>query len=359
MRHPADGVLRRLLDEPAGVAETDRRHVAGCAQCLDDLSAARSDADLVGAALAHDAPVDVDAAWRRLTTTASGPAPARPVATPRPRRLRAAARRPAAAAVAVALVLGGAGAAAAGGWFEAFRTERIAPVALASSDLVGLPDLSAYGELEVSGEPDLREVADAAAAAEATGLDVPEVGALPRGVTGAPTYQVGDQASATFTFDAVRATREAAANGTVLPPVPPGLDGSAVRLVAGPGVAQVWSSGSGAPALLVARATAPTAYSSGLPFPQVRDYLLSLPGLPADVAAQLRTFAADGTTLPLPVPAEDVASSSADVGGVPATVLEVRGGLLTAVVWVQDGVLTAVAGSLDRDEVLAVARGLR
>ena len=41
MRHPTDGVLRRLLDEQAGVAETDRRHIAGCPRCLAQLATCR------------------------------------------------------------------------------------------------------------------------------------------------------------------------------------------------------------------------------------------------------------------------------------------------------------------------------
>ena len=44
MRHPTDGVLRRLLDEPAGVADADREHVADCPVCLVGLAAAREDA---------------------------------------------------------------------------------------------------------------------------------------------------------------------------------------------------------------------------------------------------------------------------------------------------------------------------
>ena len=34
MRHPSEGVLRRLVDEPAGVTDDDRAHVAGCPVCL-------------------------------------------------------------------------------------------------------------------------------------------------------------------------------------------------------------------------------------------------------------------------------------------------------------------------------------
>jgi hypothetical protein len=255
--------------------------------------------------------------------------------------------------------VGGAGAAAASDWLKIFQTEQIAPVSLSPADLVALPDLSAYGDLEVTREADVHEVADAAAATAETGLEVPEVSILPRGVSGDPLFQVGGAVSATFTFSAERAAQAATEAGHPLPTLPPGLDGSSVRMVAGPGVAQVWTSAAGAPALVVGRAVAPTAFSSGLPFETVRDYLLSLPGLPEDVAAQLRTFSGDGSTLPLPVPADQVTTSSAEVNGIPATVLATRDRSIAAVVWVDDGVVTAVAGSLDADELLTIARELR
>ena len=62
MNHPAEGVLRRLHDEPSGVALSDRRHVHDCSRCRDDLAGIRQDADLVGAALAPAGGPDVDAA---------------------------------------------------------------------------------------------------------------------------------------------------------------------------------------------------------------------------------------------------------------------------------------------------------
>jgi hypothetical protein len=363
MRHPTEGVLRRLLDDPAGVSDPDRRHVADCPVCLAGVAAAREDAALVGSALRSEGDVDVPAAWQRLSTTlaATTPADTAPQRAPeRAGRVRALLRRPAAAALAFGVVLAGAGTAAANDWLQIFRTEEIATVSLSTADLVALPDLSAYGEVEVTGGgEDVHAVDDAATAEEETGLDVPTPASLPAGVTGEPTYQVVGELSATFTFSAERAAQAAAEAGETLPPVPAGVDGSAVRLVAGPGLAQVWSSTSGVPALVVGRAVAPTAFSSGAPFETVRDYLLSLPGLPEDVATQLRTFAADGSTLPLPVPADMATSSEAEVDGVTATVVTTRDRNLTAVVWVDDEVVTVVAGSLDDDELLSVARGLR
>ena len=362
MRHPSEGVLRRLVDEPAGVTDDDRAHVSGCATCLQALERARADAQLVGAALAPSAAVDTDAAWARLSTTSA--APVRPVRVRKsslaPSRWRAGIRRPAVAALSAAVLLTGAGVAAANDWLPIFRTEQVAPIEVSSTELVQVPDLSAYGDVEVTQEPTTKQVADAESAAGYTGLDFPEIAGLPEGVTGDPAYQVADAASVTFTFSAAKAAQAAAAEGGTLPPPPPGLDGSSLRLEAGPAVAAVWSQPTGVPTLVVARVVAPTVYSSGVPFEDVRDYLLSLPGMPPGLASQLRDLSdSDDGTLPLPVPAELVTSSTADVGGRNATVLTSRDGLFAAVVWVRDGVMTGVAGTLSPDEVLSVARGLR
>jgi hypothetical protein len=358
MRHPSEGVLRRLVDEPAGVTVDDRAHVAGCPTCLRALDSALADARLVGAALATPTAgaVDTDAAWARLSMTTTAPVRQASVARS---RWRTTVRRPAVAALSALVLLTGAGVAAANDWLPIFQTQRVDPIEVTSTELVQVPDLSAYGDLEVTQEPGTEQVSDAATARERTGLAVPEVAALPEGVTGEPAYQVAGVVGATFTFSAEKAAQAAAAEGEILPPPPAGLDGSRLRLEAGPGVAAVWAQPTGVPTLVVARVVAPKVYSSGVPFETVRDYLLSLPGLPDGLADQLRDLSADGGTLPLPVPADLVTSSTADVGGTEATVLTSRNGLFAGVVWVEDGVMTGVAGSLTADELLSVARDLR
>ena len=92
MRHPTEGVLRRLVDEPAGVADADREHVAGCPTCLRALDTARADAQLVGSALAatSTSDIDTDAAWARLSTATAHD---RTPAGGRDRRARPVARR--------------------------------------------------------------------------------------------------------------------------------------------------------------------------------------------------------------------------------------------------------------------------
>lgn len=266
---------------------------------------------------------------------------------------------PAVAAVAVTAVVAGATTAAAADWLPVFRTEHVEPVPVSHHDLVALPDLSDYGKFRLIEEPELREVPDAAVAEDASGLEAPEVADLPRGVTGDPSYLVGGPASAEFTFSAERAEAAARASEASARPVPDGLDGTTFRITAGPGVAAVWSSNSDVPALAVARVVAPTVDSTGVRFDVARDYLLTLPGIPAELAEQLRDFSGDGTTLPLLVPADAMDSSTTDVEGAPATLMTSRDGAMAGVVWVEDGTVTAVAGSLSADEVLAVARELR
>lgn len=363
MRHPTEGSLRRLLDEPSGVGLDDREHVLSCEACQRSLAIMRDDADAVAAALgpASVPATDVDAAWARVSAAASADRGGELVSLPINRsRLRDAIRRPAVAGLAVAVVLAGAGTAAANDWLPIFQAERVVPVAISAADLNALPDLRAYGDVEFSGSPNVRRVANAEAAESETDIELPEVTHLPRGVTGDPTYQVGREVTLTFTFSADRAARTAAESGSELPTPPPGLDGSRMRLAAGPGVAMLWRRAEGIPTLVIGRAVAPSAFSSsGLPYETIRNYLLSLPGLPEDVARSLRTFDTDPATLPLPVPAGLVASSTSEVGGAPATVLTSQDGSITALIWVEDGMVNVVAGSVDTDEVLAVARGLR
>ena len=168
MRHPTEGTLRRVLDEPAGVSDADREHIARCSQCLSELSYIGEDAVLVHAALiagrgtrrekapagstvrtlaggagvtahpgpAHTGPahvpahavpahagpahtgritgdlattdVDVEAGWRRLSAAGADTGSPR-ITAPRGRPSLRVLKRPLVAAVVVAAVLAGAG----------------------------------------------------------------------------------------------------------------------------------------------------------------------------------------------------------------------------------------------------------
>ncbi|BEL05065.1 hypothetical protein Q0Z83_032560 [Actinoplanes sichuanensis] len=346
MRHPGDGLLRRLLDEPDGVADSDRSHVDDCPSCASRLMAVSSDADDVASALRFDVDVDVDAAWSRLLAGADHEAPV-PV---RPRRRWK--RTPFVAVVGVIALLGGASAAAAGNWFQIFHTEQVTPITVPQADLVQLPELDEFGTMRVESRPRIRDVDDARTAREATGLASPRITNLPMGVTGQPRFLVGDRVLGVFTFDRAKAEK---ALGRPVPEPPAGLATTEFRLTAGPGLAAVWPGNSGAPALMIGRVVAPKGFSNGVPFETARDYLLSLPGLPASVSGQLKAFTKEGGTLPLIVNESSESSFTTKVGKAPATVLTTDSGALSAVFWVEGGFINVVGGSLSTDEVLRVA----
>src|SRR4051812_37814922 len=142
MRHPTEGVLRRLLDEPAGVADPDREHIADCPVCLGTLARVREDAAAVDAALRADLPQDVDlaSAWSRLSAALPDHGPARTAATAGTRRRAALLRRPVVAVVAVVARLTGPRGPPANGWLPIFRAEQIPPVSVSPADPAALPD---------------------------------------------------------------------------------------------------------------------------------------------------------------------------------------------------------------------------
>ena len=332
MRHPTEGVLRRLLDEPAGVSDPDREHVAGCPQCLGELAAMRAGRRprRRGAGRPRRcADVDVAAAWRRLSHGQ------RPV--PAPRRsggARARRRAPAGRALA-APPCRRRSSRSPSSWpapaplppttgCRSSGPSRSPRSASAPPTCVALPDLSAYGERR--GDRRRRPARGRRRGGRGGGDRARRARGdrpCPRGVSGEPVYQVGARGERHLHLlgRAGRPGRRRGRGDAAGRPAGPGRQPGAAGRRPGRGRRSGRSRRPVCPPSLVGRAVAPTAFSSGVPFETVRDYLLSLPGLPDDVAAQLRTFTADGSTLPLPVPADQVTTSSAEVNGVPATVL--------------------------------------
>lgn len=362
--HLSDGEIRRTLDEPSAVGDTELAHLAGCGRCRGEAERARADADAVTGALGGARPAAVDAAWGRLvadlrTPDLGGDRPvvAMPVPDRRPRRLGLS--RPVAIVATVAvLAVGSTAAAAAGDLLQIFRPRAVAPVSFSMQELSGLPDLSAYGTLDVPSDFGPERVGSAAEAKAKSGIAVPKVSDLPRGVTGAPSYAVITAGSPTFTFSAARAKAAAARQGQALPALPAGMDGSKLKVNLGPGVVAIWGQDRSVPTLAVVRMKAPTASAEGVPVATLRSYLLAQPGLPAPLAAQLRALPVDGSVLPIPVPEGVVAGDQTTVDGAKATVLSTKDGAATAVIWIGDGRLNAVFGSVDSGEALDVARGL-
>jgi hypothetical protein len=314
----------------------------------------------------------------RVGGAVHSPPPA-PVPLVRRRRLaRLGARaRVAAAAVAAALVLTGvvgspAGRAAASSFLAQFRSQRIQvlnvdPGQATQLDrvLTGLADTGVFTGAALHdttglGEP--RVAADRAEAARLAGFAVPVVdpAALPSGVDPTPRrLLVSPAREVRLTFDRDRALDYLRRHGRPDAQLPGRYDGTRLVIGVPAAVVQVFSGRDGAPALMVGKAgTLALTTEGGASLEELREVVLGLPGLPAEVVAQLRGIDDWRTTLPLPVPTDQVRSRPTTVGGAEALALADTSDRLHAVVWHRDGHIWGVAGVVGTDEARDVANSL-
>ncbi len=376
--HLSDGSLRRLLDEPQAFAFTDRRHAERCLVCRTRQAAIAADAEWAGRLLASaDGPdaLDTEAALARFEAARGGAADGPPGLSPWRRwpRLTAGA---AAAAAAAALVVYGPVGSYASQLLTVFQPVEVAPVSVPTHALRGLGRLSDYGDVTL---PQLvfRTVASDSAAAAASGLALALPTALP-GSLGAPRFAVLPQGSVDFTFLASKAAATARRKGLALPPMPPSLDHSTLSVTLGPAAVAVYAApgpvagqastsgrgssgaagGSALNALYVAVAQAPVVRSNGANAATIENYLLSLPGIPASLATELRALEGPTQTLPLPIPQGQANATDITLGSTPAVEIATQSGVYNAVVWEAAGRIHAVAGPFTAAQVEAAARSV-
>jgi hypothetical protein len=363
--HLTDGTLRRMVDDPGAGTETEGRHYTGCPDCQARFASMSDDAGTIGALLAvPKLEVDVPAAFKRVTTA--------PAAQPR-FGIRLPIFRPASrpmifafatAVAAIALLVTGVAQDT-----NFFSPNSVTPVPVSVADLQSLSQLSAYGTLTWTQQPQVQFVTSAAEAQRISGLHVADPGNLPAGVSTTVTYAATTKAVAVFTFSAAKAAAEAARTGKALPPLPAGMDGAQLTVSVGPAVAEIFGNlkaGSTSdptqadlPQLIVAESSAPVASSSTVTVKQLEDYLLAQPGISPQLAAAIRAIGDPSTTLPIPIPIQFATSSKVQVQGVTGVALGDNTGLGSAVVWVKDGVVYGVAGTLKLSDVLNVANQLK
>jgi hypothetical protein len=92
---------------------------------------------------------------------------------------------------------------------------------------------------------------------------------------------------------------------------------------------------------------------------QLEDYLLSVPGIPAGVASEIRAVGNPTQTIPVPIPIDLASGSTVTINGARGLLIGDSTGLGSAVIWQHNGVVYAIAGTLTTNEVLGVARSTR
>ena len=393
---PDLGALRASLDDAPGTPAPPHDHVPGCASCADTLAELQRNAELAAPAIALTAPADPpspaaveDALTRfeqrraRLAAAATATAPALadvPAPIPLPgrgpvARLGARARGVAAGLVA-ALVLTGllvtpGGRAAAAGFLAQFRSQRFEVVSLDPgqssqvADVVGgLVQTGVFTgdarQLSGLGEPEVVAGLDEAARVAGFAVSAVDPAALPAGVERTPQRVLVTRARETrLTFDRDRALAYLRGHGRPDARLPERYDGTQLVVQVPAAVVQQFAGRDGVPALLVGKAgTVGLTTEGGASLEELREVVLGLPGLPAETVAQLRAVGDWRTTLPLPVPSDQVRSRPATVDGAEAVSFADQSGRLNALLWQRGGHIWGVAGVIDSDEALDVADSL-
>ena len=370
MRHLSDGTLRRIYDEPLALKATDQAHYDECAECKARFQSIANDARATAGLLTVP---DFDVQPAAAFATVHGRIRASEAARP-PRRYerwlenalprwRPVATPALAVLLAAAMLAGFTASGVAQNLIKIFEPHSFAAVEVSSSDFARTGKLLDYGTVKwLPGPPQAEQIADATDAQARSGFSVLTPSSLPNGIAGPVRYGVISHATGSLTFDAARLRASAAKQNVNIGAMPSSIDGSTLYVNGGPALIELWgttaASGveSQAPGLVIVRTKVPTVYSTGATAAQLENYLLAQPGVPPDIAAQVKAIKDPATTLPIPIPAGFATTKPVQVNGVQGLLVSAVVG--TGLVWEKNGVIYAVGGQLTPDQVLAIAISL-
>lgn len=382
MRHLTEGTLRRMYDDPHAVDEATSAHLARCESCQIRLrqvaEEARHAAELMQVS---GVTVDAQRAYRRLRPRLEEPRRGVLGGFSPSLGLRGFGgwRKPVlGAVVAAGLVAALMSTSLATGLVKLLQPEQAQPVALSQQDMQSLAPLGSYGDVAWQTQPATTTVGSAAEAARASGLSQLNPTSLPSGVSGLPTtYETVSAGQATFTFSAAKAQAAAAKAGRAAPQFPDGADGSTLTLQSGAGQAVIYGDmskmqsakdsnenpqqaiSSVGTVLAIGEMKSPTVYSSGMSLDQLKQLLLSQPGLTPQAKQLIEGLGSPSGSLPIPFPVDQASAQAVTVQGVSGTMFGDNTGLGAGVLWIKGGVIHFVAGTVSQDQLLSVANGLR
>jgi len=369
VRHLSDGTLRRIYDEPLALTSLDQAHFDGCTVCkarFESIAhAARATATLLSVPGFTPEPT---AALRSVRIRIRADEAGRPIRWYERRldrfspRFRPLATPAIAILLAAALLTGVTATGVAQGWFRVFEPRTVAPVSVVPSDFASTGALLDYGDVTwLPDAPTLHQLTDATTAAAQSGLPALMPASLPQGVSGPVSFGTISHATGSLTFNAERLRASAATKGVHVNAMPAKINGSKLIVNAGPALVEAWglsakSTQAEMPTLVIAQTRVPTVDSTGATAAELEDYLLSQPGVPPDIAAQIKAIKDPSTTLPIPIPKGLATTESVQINGVQGLLIKAVIG--AGVVWQKNGVIYAVGGLLTPDQVLAIATSL-
>ncbi len=201
-----------------------------------------------------------------------------------------------------------------------------------------------------------------AEAAQQVGFQIqtPDPATLPTGMDRTPRVEVMPAQQFSFTFDKAKAAEYFRSTGRVDVAVPDKFDG-ATLVVSMPAAVLLQYGGQGnRDALMIGEAGELVVDVQGkVTLDEMRDFLLSLPGLPKDTADQLRLIRNWNQTLPVPIPTDKVNWKAETFKGAQGLLLNDNSGVGSAAIFQSGGHLYGLAGSMKASDLKRVADSLR
>ncbi|MBV9355714.1 MAG: hypothetical protein JO023_09320 [Chloroflexi bacterium] len=398
---PDAGRWRAWLDTRASDERTELTdHLVACADCQGIVAETRLNARVAADALTLLAPrelptaADTIAARLRLPVVGAGatlPSPVgasdgratTPPYTPTigrigrstPRLLRRTPWQTAGAAVAALLVVGvvaftPGGHTAAAAFLAQFRSQQLAVIEVSPQSqqdiqrtLEALSNFgtvsTADGALPSRGERQNLPSVSLSEASQRVGFAItePDPNALPPGVNRTPTIQVMPGTVIRFTFDRAKALAYYQSQGKNVN-IAPRFDHATLVAELPTAALLTYSStdSNSRQELVVGESGELTIGTEGnVTLGEMRDFLLGLPGLPADTVNQLRAIDDWQNTLPVPLPTDQVQWQRMQIQGQSGLVVNDNSGIGSAAIVQSGGHIYGWAGSLKATALLNVA----
>lgn len=280
------------------------------------------------------------------------------------------------AAALVLMLLAGTpqGRGAAAQFLAQFRSERFAAVSLSTTQIANieqtmseLQNLGTVSGLDTAPEP--QAVASVAEASRSVGFPVlqPDPATLPAGISGTPTevrVMPAHQVRFTIDLDQARVYYQSIGRNDVT--LPERFDGASLVVNTPPAVLLQYRS-EDAPSdtpfgvgLVIGQAGTVTAgVEGGVMLEELQEFLLELPGLSPETVRQLQAIEDWETTLPVPIPVDQINWERATIAGSPGLLLNDNTGLGSAAIWQRDGRIFGIVGAMKAQELQDVAESLR
>lgn len=255
-----------------------------------------------------------------------------------------------------------------------FRGERLAAVSLSTDQIANIEqtmsDLQHLGTISgIDTAPEPQAVASVAEASQFVGFPVlePDPATLPVGISSTPTeVRVLPAHQVRFTFDLGQARAYYQSIGQNDVTLPERFDGASLVVNTPPAVLLEYRR-AGAPmdspfgiGLVVGEAgTVTVDVEGGVTLEELRVFLFGLPGLSPETVQQLQEIEDWETTLPVPIPVEQINWERATIAGSPGLLLNDNTGLGSAAIWQRDGRIFGIAGGMKARELQRVAESLR